>query len=65
MIALEQAPRLAPEDDLYTALSTLAEAGVNRGLVLDGGRLAGYLSVAEVAQALEERAKPRPPAGAA
>ena len=55
MIGLEQAPRLAPDDDLYAALSTLGEAGVNRGLVLDGDRLAGYLSLADVARALEKR----------
>ena len=55
MIGLEQAPRLAPDDDLYAALSMLGEAGVNRGLVLDGDRLAGYLSLADVARALEER----------
>ena len=55
MIGLEQAPRLAPEDDLFAALSMLGEAGVNRGLVLDGDRLAGYLSLADVARALEER----------
>jgi CBS domain-containing protein len=50
MLGLEQAPRLAPDDDLYVALSRLAEAGVNRGLVLDGDRLAGYLAVADVAR---------------
>jgi CBS domain-containing protein len=53
MLSLETAPKLAPEDDLYTALSRMAEAGVNRGLVLDGDRLAGYLAVADVARRLE------------
>ena len=52
MLGLEDAPRLAPEDDLYAALSRLADAGVNRGLVLDGDRLAGYLAVEDVARAL-------------
>ena len=55
MLGLEQAPRLAPEDELYDALARLAEAGVKRGLVLDGDRLAGYLSVADVADALTRR----------
>ena len=56
MLGLEQAPRLAPEDDLYAALSRLSEAGVNRGLVLDGDdRLAGSLSVADVAEALASK----------
>ena len=53
MLGLEQAPKLAPDDDLFAALSRLAEAGVNRGLVLDGDRLAGYLSVADVARRVE------------
>ena len=53
MLGLEQAPKLAPDDDLYAALSRLADAGVNRGLVLDGERLAGYLAVDDVARRLE------------
>jgi Zn-dependent protease len=52
MLGLEAAPKLAPDDDLYTALSRMSEAGVNRGLVLDGDRLAGYLAVADVARRL-------------
>jgi Zn-dependent protease len=53
MLGLDQAPKLAPGDDLYAALSRLAEAGVNRGLVLDGDRLAGYLAVEDVARRLD------------
>jgi Zn-dependent protease/predicted transcriptional regulator len=53
MLSLDTAPRLAPDDDLFTALSRMSEAGVNRGLVLDGDRLAGYLAVADVARRLE------------
>jgi CBS domain-containing protein len=53
MLGLDQAPRLAPDDDLYAALTRMADAGVNRGLVLDGDRLAGYLAVADVARRLE------------
>jgi Zn-dependent protease len=52
MLGLEGAPRLAPDDDLYEALSRLAEAGVNRGLVLEGDRLAGSLSVEDVSREL-------------
>jgi Zn-dependent protease/CBS domain-containing protein len=52
MLGLERAPRLAPEDELLDALSRLSEAGVKRGLVLDGDRLVGYLSVSDVADAL-------------
>jgi Zn-dependent protease len=53
MRGLEGAPRLTPDDDVLEALSRLADAGVNRGLVLDGDRLTGYLSVADVARAIE------------
>ena len=49
------APRLVPEDDLLDALARLSEAGVKRGLVLDGDRLVGYLSVSDVADALTRR----------
>jgi Zn-dependent protease/CBS domain-containing protein len=62
MVGLDQAPRLAPDDDLTDALQRLAEAGVNRGLVVDGERLAGSLAVADVAQALS-RPRPRPRGG--
>jgi CBS domain-containing protein len=55
MLGLGEAPLLAPGDDLYQALARLAEAGVNRGLVLDGDRLAGSLAVADVARALDGR----------
>jgi Zn-dependent protease/CBS domain-containing protein len=55
MLGLENAPRLAPEDDVFEAVSRLTEAGVNRGLVLDGDRLAGYLSVSDVARAIQSR----------
>jgi Zn-dependent protease/CBS domain-containing protein len=55
MLGLEGAPRLAPDDDLFAALSRLAEAGVNRGLVLEGDRLVGHLSVEDVAQVSARR----------
>jgi Zn-dependent protease/CBS domain-containing protein len=52
MLGLEGAPRLAPDEELSAALSRLGDAGVNRALVLDGDRLAGYLSLEDVARAL-------------
>jgi Zn-dependent protease/CBS domain-containing protein len=55
MVGLEGAPVLTPDDDLYEALSRLAEAGVGRGLVLEGDRLAGSLAVADVGRVLETR----------
>jgi Zn-dependent protease/CBS domain-containing protein len=60
MLGLEQAPRLAPEDELYDALARLTEAGIKRGLVMDGDRLAGYLSVDDVSRALARRSPRRP-----
>jgi Zn-dependent protease/CBS domain-containing protein len=53
MRGLEGAPRLAPDDDLYGALSRLAEAGVNRGLVLEGDRLVGHMSFDDAARTIE------------
>jgi Zn-dependent protease len=55
MLGLDKAPLLAPGDDVHTALTRLAEAGVNRGLVVDGERLAGSLSITDVVRALEAR----------
>jgi Zn-dependent protease/predicted transcriptional regulator len=57
-LGLDKAPLLAPDDDLHTALTRLADAGVNRGLVVDGGRLAGSLSVTDVVRGLEARQDP-------
>jgi Zn-dependent protease len=55
MLGLEQAPRFAPDDDLFEALSRLSNAGLNRGLVLEDDRLAGYLSITDVARLLAAR----------
>jgi len=53
MIPLEQVPTLRPDEPLFDALETLSEAPVGRGLVLDGTRLLGLLSVTDLARALE------------
>lgn len=53
MLPLEQVPTLGPDEPLVDALETLSESTVGRGLVLDGTRLLGLLSVTDVARALE------------
>jgi Zn-dependent protease len=53
MIPLEQVPTLRPDEPLFDALGTLSEASVGRGLVLDGDRLLGLLSITDLARALE------------
>jgi CBS domain-containing protein len=55
MLPLERVPALAEDDALLDAVSALGESGVNRGLVLDGDRLVGLLSMTDVVRALEVR----------
>ncbi len=52
MIPAERVPRLGPDEPAIYALADLSESGVNRGLVLDGGRLVGILSAADLGRAL-------------
>jgi Zn-dependent protease/CBS domain-containing protein len=53
MIARDDVPVVHEDDDLAEALAELGEPGVNRALVVDGDRLAGLLSITDVARALE------------
>ena len=53
MIPRERVPVLREDDTAVDALGELSEAGVNRGIVLDDGRLAGFISITDVARALE------------
>jgi CBS domain-containing protein len=46
-------PRLEEKQELVDALAELSESDVNRGLVLDGARLAGFLSITDLIRALE------------
>jgi Zn-dependent protease/CBS domain-containing protein len=59
MLPLEQVPVLAPDDDIASVLPRLSEHGINRALVVDGGRLVGLLSATDVARALEVRHRTR------
>jgi Zn-dependent protease/predicted transcriptional regulator len=59
MLSGDAVPTLDEDDDLVEALADLSERGVGRGLVLDGDRLAGLLSITDVARALELRRRRR------
>ena len=53
MIPLAQVPVLTEDEPLVDAVQKLGADGVHRGLVLDGGRLVGLLSITDLARALE------------
>jgi CBS domain-containing protein len=60
MLGLDDVPVLAADDAAIDALAELSQTSVNRGLVLDDGRLAGLLSITDLARALEAAPRPRP-----
>ncbi len=60
MIPRHDVPLLDEDDAAIDALVELSESDVNRGLVVDNGRLAGLLSITDLARALEVRRPPRP-----
>jgi Zn-dependent protease len=55
MLPLGDVPSLRPEQPLEQAFATLGGGGVGRGLVLDDGRLVGFLSITDLVRALEVR----------
>ena len=57
MIEPERVPVLREEDTAVDALAELSESEVNRGFVLDGDRLAGFVSITDLARALEVGAR--------
>lgn len=59
MIPLQDVPELRPDEAAIDALGELSETTVNRGLVLDDGRLVGILSAADLGRALEARPRRR------
>jgi CBS domain-containing protein len=59
MLPLDQVPQLRADAAAIDALVELSETSVNRGVVLDGGRLVGIISAADLGRALEVR--PRTP----
>jgi CBS domain-containing protein len=60
MIPYERVPVLDEDQPAIDALAELSESDVNRGLVVDNGRLAGLLSITDLARALEVRRPSRP-----
>ena len=60
MIPRHEMPMLAEDDAAIDALVELSESDLNRGLVVDNGRLAGLLSITDLARALETRRPARP-----
>lgn len=61
MVELSEIPVFAQDEDALEAFARLSRTSLGRGLVLDGGRLVGLLSVTDLARALE--LPPRTPAG--
>jgi CBS domain-containing protein len=59
MIPRERVPVLRADETAADALGELSESDVNRGFVLDGDRLAGFVSITDLARALEIRRSDR------
>jgi CBS domain-containing protein len=55
MIDRDKVPNLGEDEPAVEALAELSEAGIHRGLVVDGERLAGLVSITDLARALEVR----------
>jgi Zn-dependent protease/predicted transcriptional regulator len=60
MIPREKVPLLDESDPAIDALAELSTSDVNRGLVVENGHLAGFLSVSDLARALEARRRSGP-----
>ena len=55
MVPSERVPVLQEEEKAVHALAELSESDVSRGVVLDGRRLVGFISISDLARALEAR----------
>jgi Zn-dependent protease len=55
MIDRAKVPTLGQDETAIEALAELSEADIHRGLVVDGERLAGLISITDLARALEVR----------
>lgn len=56
MLARDEVPVVRADDDLLDAVASLGGDGLNRALVLEGDRLAGLLSMTDVARVIAHRA---------
>jgi Zn-dependent protease/CBS domain-containing protein len=64
MLGLDKVPVLEPDEEALEALGELQESAINRGLVVDGDRLVGLLSITDLARALEAAPRRRRPPAA-
>jgi Zn-dependent protease len=60
MIPLGEVPQLTEDERAVDALADLSSPTSNRGLVIEGGRLAGLLSITDLARALQVGRRARP-----
>ena len=60
MIPREKVPQFHEDEKAIDALAELSAGDVNRGLVVHDGRLAGFLSITDLARALEVGRPSRP-----
>jgi Zn-dependent protease/predicted transcriptional regulator len=60
LIPLDRVPLLDEDARAVDALAELSSSGVNRGLVVDNGHLAGLLSITDLARALQVGRPQRP-----
>ena len=60
MIPLDEVPQLTEDERAVDALADLSSPTSNRGLVVEGDRLAGLLSITDLARALQVGRRPRP-----
>ncbi len=63
MLKGDQVPLLDEDEEAATALAELADGGVGRGLVVEGDRLVGFLSITDLLHALEIARLRRPRVG--
>ncbi|MGH3085575.1 MAG: CBS domain-containing protein, partial [Gaiellaceae bacterium] len=61
MVPFDEIPLLTEAEPAIDALAELSTSDVNRGLVVDDHRLAGFLSITDLARALEVGRPPSPP----
>jgi Zn-dependent protease len=60
MIPLDEVPQLTEDEPAVDALADLSSPNANRGLVIEHGRLAGLLSITDLARALQVGRRARP-----